>query len=75
MLMFDCDKLDRSQACMERGAMIDVVGLGVRRDCLMFLGGRREIMFTERNNVGVRPYKSLEIITKSCPYRSWFTMT
>jgi len=54
--MFDCDSSDRSQLFVERGAMIDVVGLGVRRGCLMFLGGRREMMFTERNNC-VRPYK------------------
>jgi hypothetical protein len=58
MLMFDSDKLDRSQACVELGAMIDVECLGGRRDFLMFLGGRREMMFTERNNVAVRPYKS-----------------
>jgi hypothetical protein len=57
--MFDSDKLDRSQACVELGAMIDVECLGGRRDFfLIFLGGRREIMFTERNNVAVRPYKS-----------------
>ena len=64
MFVFDCEKSDRSQACVERGAIIDVVGLGGRRDCLMFLGGRREIMFTERNNVGVCPCKSLEITTR-----------